>query len=142
VIAGGRGLKKAEHFGLIRELAEVLDAGIGASRETVDRGWIYYPHQVGLSGKTISPELYLCAGISGAVQHLAGIRTAKTIISINHRSRCTDPRDSRPCDCRRSLSKYSLGSPNVFEHSVAPQPASNLHRKRRVRAAQSAALNK
>ena len=87
VIAGGRGLKKAENFQLIRDMVGALApesaVGIGASREAVDRGWLSYPHQVGLSGKTISPEVYVAVGISGAVQHLAGIRTAKTIISIN-----------------------------------------------------------
>lgn len=81
VIAAGRGLKKGTNFELIQRIARLLNAGIGASRDAVDRGWIGYPHQVGLSGKTISPKLYLCAGISGSVQHLAGIKTAEHIIA-------------------------------------------------------------
>lgn len=83
VVSGGRGLAKGENFALIRELAQALQAGVGASRDAVDRGWIEYPHQIGLSGKTIAPKLYLACGISGAIQHLAGMQTAETIVAIN-----------------------------------------------------------
>jgi len=86
VVAGGRGLKKAENFSLLAELAEALGASVGASREAVEREWISYPHQVGLSGKTVRPRLYLAAGISGAIQHLAGMKTAEQIVAVN-----TDP---------------------------------------------------
>ncbi|MGE4584613.1 MAG: electron transfer flavoprotein subunit alpha/FixB family protein [Sphaerochaeta sp.] len=83
VVAGGRGLKKKEYMALVEHLAGVLDAQVGASREAVDRQWIGYPHQVGLSGKTISPRLYLALGISGAIQHLAGIKTSECIVAVN-----------------------------------------------------------
>ena len=86
VVSVGRGIRKGDNVGLARELADALDAALGASREVVDRGWLDYPHQVGLSGKTVVPRLYVAAGISGAIQHLAGMQTAEHIIAIN-----TDP---------------------------------------------------
>jgi len=83
IVAFGKGLKDGKNIHLIQSLAEILDGSIGASRTATDRGWISYSHQVGLSGKTVSPRLYIACGISGAVQHLAGMSSAETIIAIN-----------------------------------------------------------
>jgi len=83
VVGVGRGIRRPENLPLVRDLAESLDAALGATRDVVDRGWLDYPHQVGLSGKTISPRLYVAVGLSGSVQHLAGMQTSETIVAIN-----------------------------------------------------------
>lgn len=83
IVVVGRGIKKAENIKLAREFADLLGAALGATREVIDRGWLSYPHQIGLSGKTVTPKLYVGIGVSGAIQHLAGMQTSECIIAIN-----------------------------------------------------------
>ena len=83
IVGGGRGMQKPENFDILHELAEVLGGGVSASRAAVDADWIAYSHQVGQTGKTVCPKIYIACGISGQIQHLAGMSSSDVIIAIN-----------------------------------------------------------
>jgi electron transfer flavoprotein alpha subunit len=83
VVTGGRGLQKPENFKLIKELALLINGAVGASRSVVDEGWMPYSHQVGQTGKTVSPKLYMACGVSGAIQHVVGMQGSEIIVAVN-----------------------------------------------------------
>lgn len=117
IISGGRGMKGGENFGLLRECADLLGAAVGASRVAVDEGWVPHSMQVGQTGVTVSPKVYIACGISGSVQHFAGMKTAGLIIAVN-----TDAKApiTRLCDY------YVVG--DLFE--IVPQLTAELKKLR------------
>ncbi len=84
VVTAGRGIQDPGNMGLIEELAELLGGAVGATRGVVDSGWIPYSHQVGQTGRTVSPKLYLAIGVSGAVQHVVGMQSSQVIVAVNN----------------------------------------------------------
>jgi len=116
IVSGGRGLKKAEDFGILADLAELLGGVVGSSRPLVDDGWIGREHQVGFSGNTVKPKLYVACGISGSPQHLAGMRGSDVIVAIN-----TDP--SAPIF---RVADYGIVG-NLYE--VVPKLANEIKRR-------------
>ncbi|MFA5138962.1 MAG: electron transfer flavoprotein subunit alpha/FixB family protein [Elusimicrobiota bacterium] len=117
IVSGGRGLGKPEGFEPLRRLAKLLGAAVGASRAAVDSGWIPYKHQVGLTGRSVRPRLYMACGISGQIQHLAGMNGSDTIVAIN-----TDP------DCpMMKLATYAVQG-DVFK--IVPALAAEIEKRR------------
>ena len=83
IVSGGRGLQKPENFSFIEELAQLIKGAVGSSRGAVEEGWIAPSHQVGQTGRTVSPSLYMAVGISGAIQHLVGMQSSRIIVAVN-----------------------------------------------------------
>ncbi len=83
IVSGGKGMKNADGFKMVEELADLLGAGVGATRDAVELGWTTYSHQIGLSGKTVAPKLYIALGLAGKIAHLAGMQTSEVIVAVN-----------------------------------------------------------
>ena len=103
IVSVGRGIKEAENIALIQQLADVIGAELAASRPICDAGWLPMERQVGSSGQTVGPKMYMAIGISGAIQHLVGMKGSRTIVAINKDPECSDFRSCRLRDCRRPV---------------------------------------